>query len=74
MVDNKGRISIPKEIRQELSVREGTRLRVILDGDRIILVPPVDREEFIEEMEGVVRKRLPEDPLKVKRVWEPRVG
>lgn len=73
VVDNKGRVSIPKEIREELSVREGTRLRVMLEGDRILLIPPVDREEFIKEMEGVVRRRLPEDPLKVKRVWEPKL-
>ena len=36
-VSTKGQISIPKEVRDRLGIREGTRLRLLEDGARIVL-------------------------------------
>lgn len=36
-VDELGRIVLPKEIRREMRIREGTPMEIYLDGDTIIL-------------------------------------
>lgn len=38
-LSTKGQIVIPKKVRDRLGVRPGTRFRVELEGDRILLVP-----------------------------------
>jgi len=38
-LSTKGQIVIPKKVRDRLGVRPGTRFRVEVEGDRILLVP-----------------------------------
>ena len=38
-MDNKGRISIPKAVREALNIKEGQYLRVKVAGNKIILEP-----------------------------------
>ena len=55
-VTRKGQITLPKEIRDKLSIKEGDYLEVVLQGDRIVLrrleypTPgePVGEERFRE--------------------------
>lgn len=41
-VSSKGQISIPKALRERLNLRQGSRLSVRLDRERIILSKPAD--------------------------------
>ena len=41
-VDYLGRIAIPKEIRQKLSIKEGDSLELSLDGNKVIMQCLVD--------------------------------
>jgi AbrB family looped-hinge helix DNA binding protein len=63
-------VVLPKEVRKRLSLREGTKLKVGVEGRRIVISPRVEPEEFIREMEGFVREALRERPLEAKRIWE----
>ena len=44
-------ITIPKEAREKLGIREGCELEVIVTGDSIILRKPRSLVEFIEDIE-----------------------
>ncbi len=39
-VSSKGQIVIPKALRQKLSLRQGTRLKIEVDRERIVLSKP----------------------------------
>jgi len=73
-MDSKGRVLLPKDIRRLLGLKEGSRLKVEVEGRRITFYPPVRAEEFMKEMEGYVKEVIPESPLKVKKIWEPKSG
>ena len=75
VVDDRGRILIPKEMRDRLGLRKGNRAKVeVLDG-KLILMPLVSAARFIEEMEGCIREGEPAtDPMRLKEMWEPAIG
>jgi len=45
-LDKAGRVVIPKAIREKMHLREGSRLRVELIGDRIALSPEADEVQI----------------------------
>lgn len=72
VIDGKGRVVIPKRLRERAGLREGAKVRLSVEGDRIAVAKPVGPEEFIREMEGRVKEgsNVPRvDPLKLKRMW-----
>ena len=61
-MDEKGRVTIPKEVREAFGLEPGADVRVGVEGDRIVVRPQVSREEFIETMEGcITEETLRED-------------
>jgi len=71
-VDDKGRVLIPKEVRDKVGLRVGGKARLKIEKENIIIMPPISPEEFIKEMEGCIREDTPTiDPLKLKKMWEP---
>jgi len=71
IVDDKGRVLIPKEARDRVGLKAGGKARLKVENERIIIMPPISPEEFIEEMEGCIREGTPTiDPLKLKKIWE----
>ncbi len=73
VVDEKGRIVVPKPLRNELRITGGSRVSVQIEKERLVVSRAVEPDEFISEMEGFVQKgsQLPlVDPLSLKRIWE----
>jgi AbrB family looped-hinge helix DNA binding protein len=73
VIDDKGRVAIPKRIRDELDLREGTKVKLELDKERIVIRRPIEPKEFINKMEGFIKEGSPvqkADPLKLKEIWE----
>jgi AbrB family looped-hinge helix DNA binding protein len=71
-VDKKGRVLIPKEVRDKVGLRTGGKARLKIEKENIVIMPPISPEEFIKEMEGCIREGNPTiDPLKLKKMWEP---
>ena len=68
VIDERGRIVIPNEVRAELSLRPEQKLRVSTRGRELILSPAIGTDEFISHLKGCVRgsKVKPED---LKDVW-----
>jgi len=58
-VGKKGRIVIPKEVRDALNIREGSFVRIYVEGGRIVVEPV---EDVVEKFKGSVSvERWPED-------------
>jgi AbrB family looped-hinge helix DNA binding protein len=71
-VDHKGRVQIPKAIREKVGLYPGGKARLKIEKENIIIMPPISAEEFIKEMEGCIKEGTPViDPLKLKKMWEP---
>ncbi len=71
-VDSKGRVQIPKAVRDRVGLRVGEKARLKIEKENIVIMPPISPEEFIKEMEGCIKEGAPEmDPLRLKKIWEP---
>jgi AbrB family looped-hinge helix DNA binding protein len=67
-IDERGRILIPNQVREELGLRPDQRLRISTKGEELVLSPEVGLEEFISGLRGCVHgsKIKPED---LKAIW-----
>jgi AbrB family looped-hinge helix DNA binding protein len=71
-VDSKGRIQIPKAVRDKVGLHIGGKARLKVEKENIVIIPPISAEEFIKEMEGCIKEgEVIMDPLKLKKIWEP---
>jgi len=73
IVDEKGRIILPKTLRSELGITEGSQVSVQIEKERLVVSKVVRADDFIRDMEGFVGEtsKLPlADPLSLKRIWE----
>jgi AbrB family looped-hinge helix DNA binding protein len=53
-VDSKGRIVLPKEVRERLGITPGTEVDVREDDGKMILEPEDDPRQIIERMEKLI--------------------
>ena len=73
IIDGKGRVLIPKEVRDKLGLRAGGKARLKVEKENIVIMPPVSPDEFIKDMEGCIKEGAPTiDPLTLKEMWEPK--
>lgn len=71
VVDERGRILIPKHMRESLGLQPGRQARLEMEDGRLIITPPTSPEEFIRKMEGCMKRGTPRmDPLKLNENWE----
>ena len=74
-IDAKGRITIPTEIREQLGLGPGERVRVEVEDGEIVVRPLVDRTDAPAILGGCINEstRHPEaeplDPLTMKADW-----
>jgi AbrB family looped-hinge helix DNA binding protein len=77
-MDSKGRIVIPEDVREELGLTEGSRVRLRLEkssirgGSAVVLTKSLGPDEFIERAEGALKKESrakTADPLRLKEIW-----
>jgi AbrB family looped-hinge helix DNA binding protein len=68
VIDERGRIVIPNEIRAELKLRPEQKLKVSTNGKELVLSPETGLEEFISGLKGCIHgsKVKPED---LKLIW-----
>lgn len=68
LLDERGRIVIPKEAREKLNLKPNQRLLVRVKQGEIILKPPADAGKFIAELRGCVSgSRI--KPSELKEIW-----
>jgi len=61
-VSSKGQIVIPEEIRKKLRLQKGSLLKVVLDGNKIVLMPAVEppEEAIVSAERRAVKQALKE--------------
>lgn len=59
-VDSKGRIVLPKELRDRLGITPGTEVAVRTEDGKAVVEPEVDPAEIIERMDRLVAETAPE--------------
>jgi AbrB family looped-hinge helix DNA binding protein len=55
-VDSKGRIVLPKDVRERLGLTPGTEVDVHEEGGRAVVEPEDDPDEILERMERLVEE------------------
>jgi AbrB family looped-hinge helix DNA binding protein len=73
LIDKKGRIVIPRHLREGLGLHEGAKVRLTLEEEKILITKPITPEKFIQEMEGCIKEDSPVpkiNPLELKKIWE----
>lgn len=67
VIDDKGRVTIPKELRERLGLEPGERVRLDVEDGRLVVRLQVSREEFVETMEGCIdEETLREDAEEIE--------
>jgi AbrB family looped-hinge helix DNA binding protein len=72
VLDEKGRVLIPKSMREKLGLHEGVKLKLSVEDGKIVITKLVSPEEFIGDMEGFIGEdtAIPKiDPLRLKEIW-----
>ena len=72
IVDDKGRIIIPEDLRKKLRIRKGSKVKINVKYNEVVITSAVDSKKFIEKMEGFIKegsKIEKMDPLKLKEIW-----
>jgi len=71
IVDTKGRILIPKEIRKRLNIKPGTRLFLKIEDGRLVLLKATSLSEFQSEIEVFQEKlrKLTRDPIPTEKLF-----
>ncbi len=71
-VDDKGRIILPEDVRKKLGMRKGSKVKVSLKGDKVVIASTIGSKQFIDKMEAFIKegsKIEKIDPLKLKEIW-----
>jgi len=72
-IDDKGRILIPKKAREKIGLLTGGKARLKIEKEKLIIMPPISPEDFIQEMEGCIKEGTPTiNPLDLKKIWDPK--
>lgn len=73
-IDGKGRILLPKKTREKIGLLAGGKARLKVENKKIIIMPPISPEDFIQEMEGCIKEGTPTiNPLDLKKIWDPKI-
>lgn len=68
-LEERGRIIIPKSLREELELKPGQKLLIERRDGEIVLKPAIDLKRFSLELRGCVKKSKIR-PEELKKIWE----
>ena len=67
-LEKQGRVLIPKNVRDELDLRNGEEMSLEIENGRIILRPFKEPKVFSSQLKGCIKEgKL--DPLELKKIW-----
>ena len=79
VVDERGRVLIPKNMRRAKHLTPGQPVQVDQTSDGVVIRPVLSRKEALKRLEGAINEKTLSkhaeklDPLDLKKIWEPKV-
>jgi AbrB family looped-hinge helix DNA binding protein len=67
-IEERGRILIPKNLREELKLKAGRKMLIEKRDEEIIIKPVVDLKK-LSELRGCIKKSKIK-PLEIKKIWK----
>lgn len=71
-VDDRGRVVLPKELRDELGIRPGAQVRIERGEGGMVVRPVLPLREHLAKLKAAIAqlpKGKPFDPLRAKDMW-----
>jgi len=68
-IDERGRITIPKDVREKAGFHSGDRLHIKVSKGQVTIGKEVDFETFVQELCGCIVVKGDLDPLRLKEIW-----
>jgi AbrB family looped-hinge helix DNA binding protein len=68
-VDERGRVTIPKGVREKAGLKPGDHVQVFPMEGGVSIRKTIDLEEFIKELSGCITVEGDLDPLQLKEIW-----
>jgi len=73
-IDDRGRITIPKEERERLGLTPGQKAIIREKDGALIIKRFISSEKFISELKACITVEAHEiNPLELKSIWGPRI-
>lgn len=68
VIEERGRVVVPKNIRDEIKLKPGQKVIIERSGNSIIIRPAVEFKKFSSELKGCVKKSKIK-PMDIKNIW-----
>jgi AbrB family looped-hinge helix DNA binding protein len=68
-IDERGRITIPKELREKTGLKPKARVRITARKNGVNIEKAIDLSDFIDELKGCIMMKGDVDPLRLKEIW-----
>lgn len=68
-IDERGRITIPKELREKTGLKPKARVRIIAEKNGVKIEKAVALSDFITDLRGCITVKSDIDPLRLKEIW-----
>ncbi len=68
-IDERGRITIPKEIREKTGLKPKARVRITARRNGVNIEKATDLTDFIKELKGCITVKGDIDPMRLKEIW-----
>ncbi|MBD3196996.1 MAG: AbrB/MazE/SpoVT family DNA-binding domain-containing protein [Candidatus Lokiarchaeota archaeon] len=71
-IDEKGRIQIPKKIRERLNIKSGEKLFFQIEDEKIILRKTTSIEDFVKisDQFSKILKEITDQPIEFKKLFD----
>jgi AbrB family looped-hinge helix DNA binding protein len=68
-VDERGRVTIPKELREKTGLKPKARVRIIAGRNGVKIEKAVELSDFVAELRGCITVKGDIDPMHLKAIW-----
>ena len=68
-IDERGRVTIPKELREKMGLKPKARVRITAGKNGVKIEKAIELKEFMTELRGCITVKGEIDPLRLKEIW-----
>jgi AbrB family looped-hinge helix DNA binding protein len=69
-IDERGRVTIPKELREKMGLKPKARVRITAGKNGVKIEKAIELNDFMAELRGCIILKDDIDPLRLKEIWK----